>query len=128
MFGGFPSWMESQALSWDGTKIAFSRGKVFPQELWMMNADGSQARRIAAVNRHTTNGWVAWSPDDRKLAYIRFVYEPGHFDGEGVLGILDLESGASEDLLEHASPESSVAWTRNNRLIYSFREPRPRIY
>jgi Tol biopolymer transport system component/DNA-binding winged helix-turn-helix (wHTH) protein len=126
---GKPKWLmengEPEAVSWGGSKIVFARGEVFPQELWVMSADGSQARRITTANQQTIFGAVAWSPDDRKLAFIRFVYEPGYFDGKGVMGILDLANGTSKDLLEDAGLENALAWTRDNRLIYSLREPQP---
>jgi Tol biopolymer transport system component len=45
-----------------------------------------------------------------------------------VLGIIDLTNGASKDLLRSASLDNSLAWTRDNRLIYSLREPPPNNY
>jgi Tol biopolymer transport system component len=50
------------------SKIAFmhnTRKNCCPHELWIMNADGSNPARVA---RDATGG-VAWSPDERQIAY-----------------------------------------------------------
>ena len=63
--GGFdPSW------SPDGTQIAFARyeGCCNP-EIYVMNADGSDERRLTALDGFDTN--PAWSPDGTKIAWER---------------------------------------------------------
>jgi len=57
----------SPAWSPDGTQIAFasSRGGKFPT-VWVMNQDGSNARRVGTVDGE----YPAWSPDGRRIASI----------------------------------------------------------
>lgn len=119
---------EAQAISWDGSKIVLSRGENYPQELWVMNTDGSEGRRVAMANQHSWYGAAAWSPDNQKVAYMRFEYDPEYFDSQGVLAITDLASGKSKDLMKDANLDNALAWTRDNRLIYSLQEPRPNNY
>jgi TolB protein len=50
----------------NGRRIAFVRSpRQFASELWVMKADGSGQRKLAARG---TN--LAWSPDSRRIAYV----------------------------------------------------------
>jgi TolB protein len=68
---------DSPAWSPDGTHIAFASARsrsIFPlnlgNEIYVMRADGSDRRRLT---RNTTfDGFPAWSPDGRRLAFSRF--------------------------------------------------------
>lgn len=62
-FGGdsHPSW------SPDGKRIAFTRGKT--PALWVMNADGTGAKRITEVPAAESE--PAWSPDGKWIAFVR---------------------------------------------------------
>jgi Tol biopolymer transport system component len=55
----FPYW------SPDGTRIAYLCCSGFDASLWVMNADGSDARRLTTGRA----GSPAWSPDGRRIAY-----------------------------------------------------------
>ena len=59
-----PSW------SPDGTRIAFRSERSGDPEIWVMNADGSDQRRLGAGLS------PAWSPDGSKLAYSSPGTEP----------------------------------------------------
>jgi Tol biopolymer transport system component len=48
----------------EGRKIAFTSNGG----LYVMNADGSRQRRLTRTGRP---GWIAWSPDGRKIAFVR---------------------------------------------------------
>ena len=69
--GGKPIHNTADAWSPDGKKIAFTRmgdqGIPTPEAgLYVMNADGSDQRRLAQNNV----GRALWSPDGRKLAFV----------------------------------------------------------
>ncbi|MEX2531770.1 MAG: hypothetical protein WD960_13465 [Gemmatimonadota bacterium] len=85
--GMYPTW------SPDGERIAFMSWRTGSTELWVMNADGSEQRRLT----HTERGDAIdprWSPDGRWLAYVHVPegLEPGgpmvlhkvRTDGSGV--------------------------------------------
>jgi Tol biopolymer transport system component/DNA-binding winged helix-turn-helix (wHTH) protein len=128
VFGGNPKQImengKARAVSWDGARIAFVRGDVAPQTLWVMNADGSHAQEILGQSGDYI-GAVAWSPDNRKLAFVRYIYQPGFYEGQGSLGIYDFATGTVKYLLYDPGLEESVAWTKDDRVIYSLYEPRP---
>ena len=49
-------------------RIAFSRGVVGKSGIWVMNADGSRARRLT---RSPGDGEPTWSPDGRRIVFRR---------------------------------------------------------
>lgn len=51
------------AYSPDGKEIAYSNGET----LWMVNADGSGARKLATLPENAA--WLTWSPDGAKLRF-----------------------------------------------------------
>ncbi|MCK4392154.1 PD40 domain-containing protein [Candidatus Bipolaricaulota bacterium] len=61
---GQPTW------SPDGREIAFTslREGVLKRQLYVMNADGSNVRRLTTLDRHV--GSPTWSPDGGKIAFI----------------------------------------------------------
>ena len=63
------------AWSPDGTRIAFASTRAGTWNLWVMDADGGNPRRVS----ETFASDPAWSPDGRELAYVGL-------DGIGVVG------------------------------------------
>ena len=55
----------------DGTRLAFQTqsADATPTELWVANADGSDARSISGGVVPTGNWGFTWSPDSRRIAY-----------------------------------------------------------
>lgn len=53
----------------DGSLVAF----ISPDynEIWVMNTNGEEARRVLAIERGTTLLQVAWAPDGHRLAYLK---------------------------------------------------------
>jgi DNA-binding winged helix-turn-helix (wHTH) protein/Tol biopolymer transport system component len=117
---------EARAVSPDGSQIAFVRGAELPQALWVMHVDGSQTRKLVGQSGDII-AQVAWSPDNQKLAFVRYMFQPGsgYAQGKGALGIYNFDNGATNYILYDPWLERALAWTRDNRLIYSLREPSP---
>jgi Tol biopolymer transport system component len=63
-------------------------------------------------------------PDNRRIAFIRYIYEPGYYH-HAVLETYQVDNGVTNGILSEPLLESSLAWTHDNRLIYSVREPSP---
>jgi Tol biopolymer transport system component len=119
------------AWSPDGQRIAFAvvpRG--FGQRtglgLWVMNADGSNPRRLA---RNAASSDPAWSPDGRRIAFRRF---DGQFDGSAGnsdLFVVNADGSGLRRLTRHAAnarPRSALfrwfAWSPDGRTIAFLRE------
>jgi Tol biopolymer transport system component len=75
----------------DGRRIVFTRSPRYDRsgnpvsQLWVMNADGSGQRKLAA------SGYApAWSPDSRRVAYVAATY-PNR--GAAPIAIKELEGG-----------------------------------
>ncbi|GLZ05137.1 hypothetical protein Acsp03_26030 [Actinomadura sp. NBRC 104412] len=52
----------------DGTKIAYTRGDRPNGDIWVMNADGSGARRVTSGGGHEMD--PAWSRDGKWICYV----------------------------------------------------------
>src|SRR5262249_55001272 len=56
----------------DGTRIAFSPGGVgFGREIWLMDSQGNNPRRVIGMPADEFLWSVHWSPDGRHLVYVR---------------------------------------------------------
>lgn len=64
------------AASPDGSKIAFSSDRSSNPMIFVMNADGSDPRRVTFAGKY--NATPAWSPDGKKLAFAGWT--SGNFD------------------------------------------------
>lgn len=105
----------------DGASIAFSavgseRGL---HDVWIMSADGQQARKLFDAPAGTAIAQVVWSPDARRLAYLRT-------NAGGVpmaIELRDLAGGAPSTILD--APDQQVlqgmVWLHAERLLYSLR-------
>ena len=126
VLGGSPKKLmedgEARAVSPDGSQIAFMRGAEMPQSLWVMDVDGSHARKLIG-QAGDLFGTVTWSPDNHKLAFV--LYRPGVVPAKSELGTYDFGTGAANSILYDPGLRASVAWTRDNHLIYSLREHGP---
>jgi TolB protein len=60
----------------DGTKLAFSSDRSGHPMIWVMNADGSNVKRITYAGVY--NSSPAWSPDGKRIAFAG--HEKDHYD------------------------------------------------
>ena len=126
----------SAAVSPDGTRIAFVRGAVSSQEIWLMQSDGENPARVVACSGCLLGG-LAWSPESKQLAYVRQQYQMGSFWGfDTQLEIIRFGDDGSEPsqksggrpqlpqvLQRHVGP--ALAWTPAGRIIYVLGEQPP---
>lgn len=97
--GEYPAW------SPDGARLAFGRG----DEIWVMNADGTDQRRLAAGAAPWS---IAWDPDGSRIAYM--APEPRDSGGEGVfvspeaLWFVDVGTAATTQITPAELPDGST--------------------
>jgi len=124
-------------LSRDGSQIAFVRPTNGEDQLWAMQADGENPRKLPSGQR-SGFGHPAWSPDGRRIIYPVSIYEAGHFGMTTGISVLDLKSGRQDSVVprDNSYPMLNgyangvtfgrgLVWTRDNHLIFSLSEPRP---
>lgn len=86
------------AVSRQGSQIAFVRGLSLDEEIWVMQADGQNPRRVVA-GRRCMFGTPAWSADGRRIAYVTGIYAPDIFEVRTSIDIYDLDSGHVETVI-----------------------------
>ena len=106
------------SVSPDGTRIAFSptRAGSNAPEIWVMNNQGDDARRVLSLAADEFTWLVEWSPDGQRLAFIRA--KPGRQS----LETTDLKGEHRTTVLASPGPSHwvrSAYWLSDHRLIYS---------
>ena len=128
IFGGTPQKLmdnsERGAISPDGSQIVFLRGEYASEEIWRMQADGQQPRKILGQLGDNFES-VVWSPDSRHIAFVRTVFMHGWLESEASLGICDPVSTNTKYILSSSRLRGAVAWSSDGRLIYSLGELPP---
>ena len=80
--------------------------------LWVMNADGSNARRVAAK----ATGGPAWSPDGRRIAFRRFNGKIGPARPSDLF-VVNADGSGLRRLTRHAENMRWFAWSPDGRTI-----------
>ncbi|MFD3722072.1 protein kinase [Streptomyces sp. NPDC058674] len=91
----------------DRTSFAFSRTTSEGVAVWTAKADGSDARRVAAI----ADGRVSWSPDGTRLAVLR------KRDGVQQLFVVRVADGTAQQLTTGTGQVEDPAWSPDGRHI-----------
>jgi Tol biopolymer transport system component/DNA-binding winged helix-turn-helix (wHTH) protein len=127
VFGGSPLKLadgDRGVVSPDGSKIVFLRGEYGREEIWQMQSDGQEARKVLGEAGDNFES-VVWSPDNRHIAFVRTVYIHGWEEPEASVGICDPVTGKTNYILSSSRLHGSLVWALDGRLIYSLGEPAP---
>jgi len=121
----------SAGVSPDGLHIAFSRQNGAAQEIWVMQVDGDNARRLVSSNEDHLSR-VAWAPDSKRFAFVatKTRYYTSRNGPDSQIEVFDLSTERTtliRQLGNRGLPRGGAAlgWMPNNELIYAMREPRP---
>lgn len=104
------------AWSPDGTTIAFARRTGSTQargsrELWLMDADGSNQRRLTTATTRHSDRFPAWSADGSKLAFRS--NRSGNFE----IYSINADGSGVERLTDDAGFDSSPSWAPDGSRI-----------
>ncbi len=130
VMGGPPRKLRDDADVWsvspDGTLIAFGTGSgvVRFREIWLMDPQGEEPRRLVAGSEDDGFFWAAWSPDGRRVAYQRFHRTPDKL--ECSIETRDLKGGQPTLVLSDprlCDTDIKFLWFPGGRFVYFVAEP-----
>jgi DNA-binding winged helix-turn-helix (wHTH) protein/Tol biopolymer transport system component len=119
----------SAAVSPDGTRIAVV-SFTNPGEIWIMGPDGEDPRRILSVGSLPTSVifGLDWSPTSKRILYSWLSMTPDKKE-ESAIESCDREGGQRTPILSdnrlRGDGVSSVTWSSDRRVFFSFQEPPP---
>ncbi|MFB4314277.1 protein kinase [Actinomadura sp. 21ATH] len=93
----------------DGRTVAFTRRSGDRNEAWLVNADGSDPRR---VTDRLAGGRVAWSPDGRRLAFM------GKEGGVRQIYTITIGETAPRRLTSDGADKDDPMWSSTGRLAF----------
>ena len=103
----------SPTMSPDGRRIAFASDRGGSQQIYVMNADGSNQRRITfGEGRYQT---PVWSPRGDLIAFTR------QYRGRFYIGVIRPD-GTGERLLTESFLEEGPTWSPNGRVLMFYRQ------
>jgi Tol biopolymer transport system component/DNA-binding winged helix-turn-helix (wHTH) protein len=124
LLGGSPGKLrddaEAYSVSPDGSLIAFgtNAGELGYREIWLMDANGRQERKLFDTGQKSAIAGLTWSRDGRRVIYFRFN------DSQGALISGDLQGGAPTTIVPVSNPNDLIDanWLPDGRLLYALTE------
>ena len=94
-------------------KIAFISNREGHQDVWIMNADGSDPVNLTQGRDCAS---PAWSPDGAKIAYIGDIFDDGQYGGE--IWLMDADGGNPQQLTDDSIDRIRLSWSEDGTSIY----------
>ena len=114
--------VRDNAIAWsfspDGSSVAVTkspRNNCPMTELWLMDAEGNDLRKLDDAGDNNGFGFVQWSPDSNRIAYIRDVRTSGEF--RRLMESRDLKGSPPVTLLSDNALRG-LYWLQDGRLLY----------
>jgi DNA-binding winged helix-turn-helix (wHTH) protein/Tol biopolymer transport system component len=135
LLGGNPEKLMDDAaggsVSPDGSRIAYVPGPKFGSELWVMDSDGANSRRVALARKpdqpNLGDGWIqhsAWSPNGTRLAYVESHLATTQADPQLYANSLltrDANGGDLQVVLNDDSRlRSALSWNTDGRILFAY--------
>ena len=117
----------SPSASPDGSQITFASDRGGSQQIYVMNADGGDPKRISFGQGKGRYATPVWSPRGDLIAFTRYATSDGNF----FIGVMKPD-GSGERLLSHGFLVEAPTWAPNGRVLMYFaqsrNEGRTRLY
>jgi len=128
ILGGNPRQLSDEgwaaSLSADGSRIVFLKAASYGEsgaEVWLMNADGSDQKKIVFSKAGEVYGSPIWSPDGRWIAYNKW---SGSFSANNsVIEVFDVNGGSTKTVISDPRIDVGLRWLPDWRLLYTVDEP-----
>lgn len=101
----------------DRTKIAFLFGAYPKQQIYTINADGTNLKNLTNNPQHEVyNVKLFWSPDSSRIAY--YYNKPGDSSGEQQdIYLLDINRGTTKNLTQKPRNYNEISWSPDGKVI-----------
>ncbi|MEG4440427.1 DPP IV N-terminal domain-containing protein [Microcoleus sp. AT9_B5] len=101
----------------DRTKIAFLFGAYPKQQIYTINADGTNLKNLTNNPQHEVYSVkLFWSPDSSRIAY--YYNKPGDSAGEQQdIYLLDINRGTAKNLTQKPSNYDALSWSPDGKFI-----------
>jgi tricorn protease-like protein len=93
----------------DGKKIAFESSRSANQEVWVCDADGSNALQLVAMGR---SGSPRWSPDGRQIAF------DSNVEGSWQIYTISAQGGRPRRMTRSSANNNTPSWSHDGNWIY----------
>jgi serine/threonine protein kinase len=124
ILGGSPSQLSdegwSASVSPNGSQILFLKSSVFWEagaEIWVMDENGGNQRKIASSAEGFMFASPVWSPDGRWIAYVKIRFTA--HSAEGSVETFNLGSSKSNVIVSDPLADAGLSWLPDGRLLYS---------
>ncbi len=134
LMGGAPRKLVARgawpAVSPDGATIAYLASEIqfkdisLNKEIWLARSDGGEARKLIGGGDDVL-GPPVWSPDGKRLAYMRGKFSVGEPWIRRQLETLNVATGEANILVATVGLGPTIAWAPDGRVIYSLAEGVP---
>ncbi|HET9252011.1 MAG TPA: hypothetical protein VFP58_07845 [Candidatus Eisenbacteria bacterium] len=104
---------ETPVWSPDGRQIVFSSGAFMQHQIYVMNADGSDTRRLTSGEQ---NRWPSWSPDGKLIVFM------SDRDGQGELYVMNADGTGQRRLTNSPVHEFAPAWSPQGEVLVCLAE------
>ncbi len=112
-----------ESLSWspDGRKIGFRSLRDGSGEIYVVNVDGTGLRRLTRLTRTpVSSGWTtlsapAWSPDGRKILFVRVGWGDRLVNSE--ILVMNADGSRQRNLTRNPAPDGDPVWSPDGRKI-----------
>jgi Tol biopolymer transport system component len=116
-FGSLPSW------SHDGKQLVFVKNAPYgpftpPDEIWIIDMDGSDPHPIKKIPKHTTASYPKFSPDGKKIAFISDYsdYSCSDCHSRNYLSVMNSDSSYTREVAD-GGYSLEFTWTVDNKII-----------